>query len=113
MNTEDRSSKSLGISDCPARRLRRAEWFLPCVRGVFAATVMSLLGASLLWAAEGQYTQRGGSNRAGQYDNEVFLTPENVNSAFFGSLFSYNVDGAVVAQPLYVPNVNISGVGTV
>jgi hypothetical protein len=74
---------------------------------------MSLLGASLLWAAEGQYTQRGGSNRAGQYDNEVFLTPENVNPTLFGSIFSYGVDGTVAAQPLYVPNVNISGVGTV
>jgi hypothetical protein len=113
MNTEDGSSKSLGISDCAARRLRRAAWLWPRVRGVFAAAAMSLLGASLLWAAEGQYTQRGGSNRAGQYENEVFLTPENVNSTLFGNLFTYNVDGAVVAQPLYVPSVSISGVGTV
>ncbi len=74
---------------------------------------MTLLGASLLWANEGQYTQRGGINRAGQYDNEVFLTPENVNSTLFGSVFSYTVDGAVAAQPLYVPSVNISGAGTV
>jgi hypothetical protein len=111
MHTEDGSSKSLGTRNCPARRLLRAGWLL--LGGVFAAAAMSLLGASLLWAADGQYTQRGGSTRAGSYDNEVFLTPENVNSTLFGSLFTYNVDGAVVAQPLYVPNVSISGVGTV
>lgn len=74
---------------------------------------MSLLAASTLWAGDAQYTQRGGSNRAGVYDNEIFLTPENVNSTLFGSLFSYNVDGTVAAQPLYVPNVNIPGVGPV
>lgn len=80
---------------------------------LFAAAAMSLLAASALWAGDAQYTQRGGSNRAGLYDNEIFLTPENVNSTLFGNLFSYNVDGVVAAQPLYMPNVNIPGVGIV
>jgi len=82
-------------------------------RRIFAAAAMSLMAASALWAGDAQYTQRGGSNRAGLYDNEIFLTPENVNPTLFGNLFSYNVDGVVAAQPLYVPNVNIPGVGLV
>jgi hypothetical protein len=79
-----------------------------------AATVaMTVLGATALWAGDAQYTQRGAANRQGLYDNEVYLTPQNVNVSLFGNLFTYNVDGQVAAQLLYVPNVNISGVGTV
>ena len=80
---------------------------------IFAVAAMTLLGGSALWAQGGQSTQRGVASRAGQYDNEIYLNPENVNTAQFGSVFSYTVDGAVAAQPLYVPNVNIAGVGTV
>jgi hypothetical protein len=45
--------------------------------------------------------------RSGLYDAETLLTPANVNSTQFGKLFYYNVDGFVVAQPLYMPNVTI------
>jgi hypothetical protein len=55
-----------------------------------------------------------------QYDNartgatlsETTLTPENVNVKKFGKLGAYKVDGAVYAQPLYVPGVAIAGKGT-
>jgi hypothetical protein len=50
--------------------------------------------------------------RSGQITDETILVPSNVNPTKFGKLFSYNVDGYVVAQPLYVPNVNIPGQGT-
>jgi hypothetical protein len=50
--------------------------------------------------------------RTGQATDETILIPANVNSTRFGKLFSYAVDGMIVAQPLYVPNVNISGQGT-
>jgi hypothetical protein len=41
--------------------------------------------------------------------NETILNTSNVNVAQFGKLFSYPVDGAMYAQPLYVPNVTING----
>jgi hypothetical protein len=55
-----------------------------------------------------------------QYDNartgatlgEKILTPQNVNPQQFGKLGAFKVDGAVYAQPLYVPNVPIPGKGT-
>ena len=54
-----------------------------------------------------------------QYDNfrsganlhEKVLKPSNVNVAHFGKLFSRTVDGDLFAQPLYVPSLDIPGVG--
>ena len=57
-------------------------------------------------------TGRADNSRTGTNSSETYLTPANVNSAQFGKLFAYNVDGYVVAQPLYVPQVSISGQGT-
>jgi len=41
--------------------------------------------------------------------NETILNTSNVNVDQFGKLFSYQVDGAIYAQPLYVSNVTING----
>jgi hypothetical protein len=48
--------------------------------------------------------------RDGVNASETTLTPANVNSQQFGKLYSFPVDGQVYAQPLYVPNVSVSGV---
>ena len=54
-----------------------------------------------------------------QYDNlrtnatlqEKTLTPQNVNARQFGKLGSFKVDGAVFAQPLFMPGLEIPGKG--
>ncbi|GJH10411.1 PQQ-binding-like beta-propeller repeat protein [Caballeronia novacaledonica] len=47
--------------------------------------------------------------RTGQQLAETVLTPANVNSASFGKLATFPVDGAVDAQPLFLAGVPIAG----
>ena len=57
----------------------------------------------------GVTTYHNDLSRDGVNAHEYALTTSNVNSATFGKLFSCAVDGAVYAQPLWVPNLNIGG----
>jgi hypothetical protein len=50
--------------------------------------------------------------RTGATLNEKILTPQNVNANQFGKLGAFKVDGAVYAQPLFVPAVEVPGKGT-
>jgi hypothetical protein len=50
--------------------------------------------------------------RTGQNLNETILTPASVNSAKFGMLGAFTVDGRVDAQPLYLSALAIPSVGT-
>jgi len=62
--------------------------------------------------AQSLLTSRADNARDNANTNETLLTPTNVNKNGFGRLFSVPVDYVVMAQPLYMPNVNIPGQGT-
>jgi hypothetical protein len=55
-------------------------------------------------------TNRYDGARSGANRSETTLTAANVNASQFGKLYSYPVDGAVYAQPLYVRGVTIQGI---
>lgn len=77
--------------------------------GVFRAVALSILGAS--GAAAQVTTSQYDNFRTGATLNEKTLTPQNVNASQFGRLGAFKVDGAVYAQPLFVPGVEIPGKG--
>lgn len=68
------------------------------------------LGSLLAAPAAEVLTQHNDQFRSGANTRETLLRPANVNSAQFGKLYSYAVDGYVYAQPLYVSNLTIAGV---
>jgi len=57
----------------------------------------------------GVYTQHNDNARTGANLRETALTPSNVNPRQFGLLFRHVVDEQVFAQPLYVPDLPLSG----
>jgi len=75
----------------------------------FASLVSVLLFANPFAAAQAAVTTYHSDNyRTGWNNAETTLTPANVNPAQFGLLASVAVDDQVDAQPLMVPNVNIT-----
>jgi hypothetical protein len=57
----------------------------------------------------GVLTYHNNLSRDGTNQKEYALTPSNVATATFGKRFSCAVDGAIYAQPLWVPKVTIGG----
>jgi hypothetical protein len=81
-------------------------------KAVLALCMLWVALSSLSFAQTPVPTSRGDNARTGANTHETLLTPANVNKDSFGRLFSFPVDYVVMAQPLYVPNVNIPGQGT-
>ena len=69
-----------------------------------AAAVGSTPGNVMTW--------HNNNARTGHFAEETLLTPRNVNPSTFGRIKDWSVDGQVYAQPLYLQNVNIPGVGS-
>ncbi len=76
---------------------------------VAALWMLSVMLGSSAIAQQPVLTSRGDATRSGANTNETMLTTSNVNTATFGHLFSAPIDYQSLAQPLYVPNVNIGG----
>lgn len=57
----------------------------------------------------GVYTYHDDLARDGANRREYALRPADVNASSFGRLFSCPVDGAIYAQPLWVPHLRVNG----
>jgi hypothetical protein len=75
----------------------------------FITLCVAVVLVSALKAQIDVLTNRYDGQRTGANLTETTLTPANVNVNHFGKLYSYPVDGAVYAQPLYVSGVPIQG----
>ena len=79
------------------------------LRGFFSIMLMVMGIVSIGSGQPTVFTGRMDNQRSGANLNETMLTPSNVNSNQFGAIFNYQIDYLALAQPLYVPNVNING----
>jgi hypothetical protein len=86
----------------PAIQLRTFRAFVVLV---FSVSVLAPLQA---YGQASVLTHHNDVARTGQNLNETMLNTANVNAATFGKLFSQKVDGSIVGQPLYVPNVQFA-----
>jgi Putative Ig domain len=71
-----------------------------------AVTASTTVGVTDL---AGVATYHQNAARTGANTQEYALTPSNVNTSTFGKLFSCAVDGAIYAEPLWVPGLTIGG----
>src|SRR5215470_10205656 len=83
------------------------KWGKRCV-----AAFLTTLALTAVLQSQSVTTYHNDRGRTGQNLSEPYLTPGNVNKVRFGKLFSRQLDGAAYTQPLYLPGVNIPGLGT-
>lgn len=76
---------------------------------ILLTCVLALLSTTLLNGQVNVLTNRYDNGRTGLNPKETFLNPANVKSSMFAKLGFFNVDGFIVAQPLYMENVSIGG----
>src|ERR1700759_5111327 len=62
--------------------------------------------------AAGVFMWKGDSSGSGLYANETLLSAANVTVDQFGRQGSFQADGLLVAQPLYVANLDMGQAGT-
>ena len=88
----------------------------PATAGQFVITATSANDASVLSSITvgvtdlaGVATYHNNSFRDGVNSQEYALSPSNLTANNFGKLFSCPVDGAIYAQPLWIPNLTVGG----
>src|SRR5580658_8996248 len=81
------------------------------VRATFALFAAALSAGVAADAPPPVTTSQYGPARTGANLAEAVLTPGNVNAAHFGKLGTFSVDGAIYAQPLFLPAVDVPGKG--
>ncbi|HZT78163.1 MAG TPA: malectin domain-containing carbohydrate-binding protein [Vicinamibacterales bacterium] len=93
-----------------------ATYVAPSAAGVYTVTATSAadgtIGAVSTVAVTdlaGVLTYHNNLSRDGTNSREFLLSPSLVATPTFGKLFSCAVDGAIYAQPLWVPRVTIAG----
>lgn len=96
----------LGALGIAANRVTKAGFFLTATFSLLISCAAAQSGIATV------ATYHNDKQRTGHNLLETTLTPSNVNTTQFGKLFSQPVDGYMYSQPLYVPSVNMSGLGT-
>jgi Putative Ig domain len=89
----------------------------PATGGTYTITATSVTDSTVSTTAAvavtdlpGVATFHNNLSRTGTNTQEYALTPSTVTASNFGKLYSCTVDGAIYGQPLWVPNVTVSGV---
>jgi hypothetical protein len=91
----------------------------PSTQGAYTVKASLIANPNIVGTAQvdvttfpGMLTWRNDNARSGVNSQEMALAPATVSSSTFGKLFSCSIDGYPYAQPLYVPNLTIPGIGT-
>ena len=81
--------------------------------GAFAIAILAVFSSAVCFpkasAQVSVLTNKNDISRDGLNSSEVLLSSANVNSNQFGKLFTFNVDGYVLGQPLYMYGLTING----
>ena len=91
------------VQPCAALSLARFS------RAALVLTIIPIMLSGIAAAQVSVLTHHNDNSRTGQNISEPYLNPANINKSEFGVLFTQAVDGMVVAEPLYVPNLQING----
>jgi len=101
---------------CSSQSNSAATYVAPSTAGSVTITATSLADGTKNASAtigvtdlSGVTTYHNNLSRDGANSHEFALTTANVKTATFGKLFSCTVDGAIYAQPLWVPQLTING----
>jgi hypothetical protein len=93
-----------------------ATYVAPSVAGIYSITATSVADVTRsasnsigVTDLSGVLTYHNNVSRDGTNTHEFALTTANVNKSTFGRLFSCQADGAIYAQPLWIPNLIVAG----